>query len=183
MKAGKRGTHNSYDLTNCSEILKNRHLLFDTDAIISIVSFNSTAAMDELAQAHVANCIINPVKVELIRNSRGKEGSKRAAFLSAYSFINLMPMMNIKSVEDHVGRIQQWMFRNDCDPSVTDLYLAAVLASYRNESLFLLTANLKDFPLPLFTRRSRIILESKKNLKVLSVLSFNHEALENILGP
>jgi hypothetical protein len=156
--------------------LKDRYVLFDNDAIVSILSFEAQELMEEFSTLQVTNCYIQPVYIELMRHGNEKERFKRQEFLDKYPF-TLLPIHET-AVSNSLYSIQPYLHSLNIHPSVTDLYLGARLGAFEHSGkIFVLTSNLCDFPSPLFKRESAIILQNNKSVKVLSILSFNHEVL------
>jgi len=44
-----------------NEAIKDKHLIFDTDAIISILAFKAEAIFDDFKKLKTKNCLIDPV--------------------------------------------------------------------------------------------------------------------------
>lgn len=64
-------------------------------------------------------------------------------------------------------------------PSATDFYMGGALAHYAHSNACLLTSNIKDFPLPLFTREAFIPLINQTDFKALCVLGLDKTQLVN----
>jgi len=153
-------------------IVKDKHLLFDTDAVISILSFDAVALLNDLKKQGCTFTYIHPVYLELMRTNSPKEKLQRTRLLNDYGF-SMLPL-TVNEV-DKAKQVQDSMPVNVA-PSPTDLYLAGTLARFSShEGMLLLTSNLSDFPHPLFTRKIYLQLQNTRNVKVVSFLKFEPE--------
>jgi hypothetical protein len=157
-------------LPNWKKFLKNKYLIFDTDAIVSISKYNASNLLDELIKLNADLNFIDPVHKELFATDNKKDVSERVEVMQKMKELPLTPT-EIR----HANTIQKELTIHDCHPSPTDLYLAGFLMKYNNNKTFLITSNLKDFPFPIFKRNSSIILQSNNSTKTLSVLSLNQK--------
>lgn len=161
-----------------SETVKNKYILFDTDAIISILEYNSVILCDEFNKLGVTFCLIHPVYVELLKTENAVKRIDRQTFLNDYKFIYLP--LTIKEM-DIAKDIQQYLLTSKSfTASPTDVYLGGRLGTLSNNSIYLFTANLTDFPYPLFIRKAGIVLQSNKSCKILHLLQLDKSELEKI---
>ncbi|PJE58202.1 MAG: hypothetical protein COU81_02010, partial [Candidatus Portnoybacteria bacterium CG10_big_fil_rev_8_21_14_0_10_36_7] len=144
--------------------MKDKFLLFDTDAIISIISYKAEKIFDELKSLNVTNCYIHPVYAELLRTQSNAERIKRQSVISKFLFQKL-PL--VKKDFDNASLIQIWLFNKQRYPSPTDLYMAGKLESYPHNDILLLTSNLNDFLHPLFKRTASIVLQNTVQTKII----------------
>lgn len=156
-----------------NKLPKFSHILFDADAIITLMSFGAEGLIEELIREKFVLCFIEPVRTQLVATERGNQRADRLELLSECEFYRL-PITEVMFQESRL--VQQYLSRHNCFPDPTDLYLAGTLAI--NTNLFLATSNLKDFPTPLFIRKAFILLQGKKNTKVISLLEINKAILK-----
>lgn len=159
------------NLPNWKDILPYKHLLFDTDAIISIIEFKAESLCKELKKQNVEFCIIHPVYIEIIRTENTAKRIERQEFINTQHFTTL-PLTKAE-MEKGIEILTYLLANKTYTASPTDLYLGGRLATYSGKNIFLLTSNLRDFPHPLYTRETGIILQSQNGMKILSVLSLN----------
>lgn len=156
-------------------LIKDKHILFDTDAIVSIMKFEAEDILDDFKSQKAVCCYIDPVYIELMNTNSVQLRIKRQELLHTHSF-NALPirLINFDAVQD----IQGWLSTFNIFPAPTDLYLAGILDHFVNSgSVILLTSNLSDFPYPLFKRKGYITLQANKNSKILSLLNFDKSLL------
>ncbi len=157
------------------KIVVGKHLLFDSDAIISIMAFKARTLMNELKSLGVTFTFNSPIILELMNTNSEKERIVRAELLAEYDFLELpLTSIEIKNAE----RIQRSLPTNvKGRPSVIDLYIAGTLAHYATGKMLLLTSNTKDFPMPVFTREGFIQLFNQTDVKSISLIGFNKPEL------
>jgi len=154
-------------------VAADKWIIFDTDAVISILEFGQLYILDELKELHAEFVYINPVLLELMNTNDAKRKLQRSKVLVDYDFIELpLHQEEIKLA----GRIQKSLPLR-CQPSPTDLYLGGTLARHHEENRLLLTANIKDFPLPIYTRKGHLLLQNDHSLKTLSLLCTDNTQL------
>jgi predicted nucleic acid-binding protein len=145
---------------------RNKWIIFDTDAIVSILSFGQTYIFDEFKEAGAEFLYMHPVLLELMNTDSEKKKLLRAKLLADYGFLE--HPLTVKELK-HAAQIQESLPLK-ATPSPTDLYLGGKLAEHHNEDRLLLTANIKDFPAPLYTRKGYVLLQSESNVKLLTLL-------------
>ena len=165
------------ELPKWKDVVRRKHILFDTDAIVSILSFKAEDVFVDLKNVEVVNCFIHPVYVELFSTKRSIERASRLLILNNYKF-RYLPLT--KREFDNARRIQLWLTSRERFPAPTDLYLGGTLASFKPKSIFLLTGNISDFQHPLFKREAGIVLQSNKQSRILSFLSIDHSELGKV---
>ena len=153
-------------------LVPDKWVIFDADAIISILAFEQQFILDELKELGAKFVHNNPVMLELMNTDNPKEKLRRSKVIVDYDFVEL-PLHNEEIAL--ASKIQESLPLK-CQPSPTDLYLGGSLAKHRRNSL-LLTANIKDFPAPLYIRKGHILLQNDHRLKVLSLLSTDNTKL------
>ena len=52
------------------EILKDKHLLFDTSSVVQILKYDALRLLEDLGKLDVIPCIIDPMITELLRVDR-----------------------------------------------------------------------------------------------------------------
>lgn len=160
------------------QVLKGKHLLFDTDALISILAFKAESIFEDFKALDTKNCLIHPVYVELRRCDKEAEIFKRLQIIKEEHF-SILPL-----TKEEIGQtnlIQDWLSSRSKKPSVTDLYLGGFMARYSHSSqknIILLSGNISDFIFPLFKREASIILQNDRQSKLLHCLSLNSDILE-----
>jgi len=162
------------DSPDWKNVCKLKHVLFDTDAIISIIEFGAQSLFDEFKNIKATNCYIHPTYTELLATDNSTKRVLRQNLILKKDF-NMLPLT--KNEFDNASNAQTWLALKKCYPSPTDLYLAGRLASFQHDKILLLTGNISDFPYPLFERKAIIILQNEKQMKILSFLNINHEEL------
>lgn len=160
--------------TPWEDIIPNKHILFDTNAVINIMFYESENILKVFDDKKAICCFIDPIGIELFNTDNPKIRIQRQEFLARNSFHKLpLDYVGLKKSSD----IQAWLATQKIFPSVSDLYLGGVLGRFNQNSILLLTANIRDFPYPLFKREGYIILQNNKSCIILCLLSFNHEEL------
>lgn len=162
----------NYLLTN-AEALTDKHILFDSDAIISLENYSVFDFYDELTSIGATFCIIHDVLIELMNTNNSKLRAKRGSMLGERSFFELHRRVDTVAL---ARSIQEKLSSIDVYPSPTDLYIAGTAASYKD--LLILTANIKDFPDPLFKRISYVIFNNDKSNKLLTFLSVDRKQIK-----
>ena len=158
--------------------VKNKHILFDADAVISILEYGAVELCEVFTKLNVTFCIIHPVYVELLKTDNPNKRLDRQDFLNQFKF-QFLPL-TAKEM-DKAKDIQAYLlFSKSYTASPTDLYLGGRLSTLDSKNIYLFTSNLSDFPMPLYKRDAGIILQSAKSSKILHLLSMNHEELETI---
>lgn len=154
-------------------VVPDKWLIFDSDAIISILAFGQIHIFDELKELGVSFVYIHPCLLELMNTNQSEEKLRRTKLLVDYDFLELPLTQNEVKLASRIQR----SLPLKCQPSPTDLYLGGFLARHNGGDRLLLTANIKDFPLPIYTRKGHILLQSDTNLKTLSILCTDNSML------
>ncbi len=157
------------------DVVKDKHILFDSDAIISIIAFKAQDLFDELKKLNVTFTYINPVLLELRETGSEKERLERNTVLSKYGFAELAITNNESSKAELIQKSKPIGVKGN--PSATDYYLGGTLARYAQSNTYLLTGNAKDFPMPLFTREAFIPLVNQTDVKALCVIGLDESKL------
>jgi len=151
------------------QVVRAKWLIFDTDAIISIIEFKAEDLFNSLKRLGCTFVYIHPVLLELMNTDTVQKRLQRGALLSEHEFTQL----NITQTERNLSnRIQKSLpLGVKSKPSSTDFYLGGTLAKYgQSQNAVLLTSNTKDFPMPIFPRLSFINLQNTTEVKAISVL-------------
>jgi hypothetical protein len=140
------------------KIVKNKWLIFDAGAIISIIEFGAEDLSDTFLKLKAKLTYIHPVLLELMNTDSTKSKIKRNEILDSYDF----EMLALREIETKLAaQIQNSLPINiKSKPSSTDFYLGGTLARYANSNAYLMTSNTKDFPKPIYTREGFIILHN-----------------------
>jgi len=153
--------------------LNEKDLLFDANAIIKIVDFEANYIIEKLMKEKVALLHTHQVFLELMATDNVSLRTKRQLFLDQYGFGEI-PHIETKARAKAV-KLQEELHKLDCHPSPTDLYLGACLDTQVTGSTktFLVTANIKDFPAPIFKKMGFLVLNSDKNVQAFTVVYFS----------
>ena len=163
------------DFPDWRDLLAGKHLLFDTDAIVSLIAFKAASVLDTLRSLDCSFHYINPVLLELMSTNSSSERLSRLALLARHNFTELpLTATELKNAR----RIQDSMpIGIKGSPSAADFYIGGAMLHYSHGNTFLLTSNIKDFPMPLFPRESFIPLINQTDFKAISVLSIDDTKL------
>lgn len=157
------------------EILKNKHIIVDTDFFIDVLKYGAEAVFDRFEELGIKLCTIHLVKTELLRTQKPKDRVAIQKLLSERDVFE-MPLIGEEFFQN-VEKVQEKLATYDTYPSPTDLYLGAVISIYDSANTLLLTANIKDFPRPLFHRETYLMLQSDKKIKPFAFFSLNKDEL------
>jgi len=154
-------------------IVPSKWIIFDADAVISILSFGQEHVFDDLKALGALFVYIHPVLLELMNTNSPAEKLRRSKLLVDYDFTELPLHADELKLASNI----QKSLPLKSTPSPTDLYLGGALAKHHEENRLLLTANIKDFPLPIYTRKGYILLQSETNIKLLTLLCVDKQHL------
>ena len=146
-------------------ILKDKYVLLDANSIIYIDEAKAYDFLDFMETTlGVTLCYITPVYLELHNTNNKADLISRKQILTRFELLVITP-------EDHnkTANLQNELAIYDCRPQIVDLYLGAVLKRLQ-PNLYLLTSNVKDFPEPIYTRESGIIIQRQTTSRVLSIV-------------
>ncbi len=163
------------DISAWKAIVKDKWLLFDTCAINIIVDHKAYSIFETLKLLNVKNKYIHPISMELKNTNDPKLAAIRASVLDANDFESTV--FDIQTFE-LADKIQFYLSNQGCRPSPIDLYLGATMAKYKQDSILVLTNNLKDFPKPLYERLGYIVVEGEKQSRLLAIVSLNKSELD-----
>ena len=155
------------------ELVPEKWILFDANAIISILKYEQKHIFNELKELGAEFVYINPVLLELMNTTNSAEKLERSKLLVDYDFKELP--LNREEVQ-LASRIQKSL-PLQCQPSPADLYLGGTLAKHYRENRLLLTANIKDFPLPIYTRKGYVLLQKENGVRILTFLCTDNSEL------
>lgn len=163
------------DYPRWQDVVKDKHLIVDSDVFISLFSFRAEDVFDELKRLGVTLAYIHPVYLELMNTDTAQEKLRRNALLSDYEFIELP--LTVEEIKN-AGLIQKSLpIGLKGRPSPTDYYLGVFLARYNNGSTYLLTSNVKDFPQPIFTRETFVPITNQTDFKAIWVVGIDSTKL------
>lgn len=154
-------------------IVKDKWVIFDTDAIISITAFKQTDVLEDLQKVAAGFALIHPVQLELLNTNSSTERLSRNKLLADFDFIEL-PLQNRHF--EAATQIQASMPLSS-RASPADLYLGSVLIDHHDDRL-ILTANIKDFPMPIYPRVGHILLQDDHKVKLLTLLSMDKSQVQ-----
>lgn len=151
------------------EVVRGKWLIFDADAIISLIEFKATDLFAILTELDCKFVYIHPVFLELMNTDTPQKKLQRSVLLAENGFTQTPITRNEMDLSD---RIQKSLpLRIKSKPSATDFYLAGSLAKYAaSQNAVLLTSNTKDFPMPIFPRLGFINLQNDTDVKAVSIL-------------
>lgn len=157
-------------------VVKNKWLIFDADAVISIIEFKAENIFSLLKKLGSKFVYIHPVLLELMNTDRSTKKLQRSTLLAENEFLELPLRDEEMSLANRIQKSLPLGVKSK--PSPTDFYLGATLAKYsKNERAFLLTSNVKDFPAPIFNRRAFLSLQNSTDVKTISILSIDMSKL------
>lgn len=166
-------TNNLPDLEGA---VKGKHILLDSDAIISCLDYKARDLFSDLVTYDASLVIIQPVLIELLNTNRNNERLERLQLIEDYK---MKDKITLRQATQHANRIQEYLQKVRRYPSPTDIYLGATLASFNHNGILLCTSNISDFPQPLFKRRSGVVLENETSSKNVWFLSLEHSELNS----
>lgn len=114
-------------LPELKNIVSDKHILLDTDVIISVLAYDSDQIFDDLLAYNVTLCIIHPVLIELMNTSNKKDRRNRIILLDKLSLPRLSISKRILSISQD---IQLYLQEINIYPSPTDMYLGSTLATF-----------------------------------------------------
>jgi len=154
--------------------VKDKWIIFDTNSIISIVKLEQRQVLDDLKSQAAGFAVIHPVQIELQNTNNPRERVAMRNLLAHYDFIELP----LKSAHFKVADKIQELLPLSANASPADLYLGAVLSDHHDDRL-VLTANIKDFPTPLYPRVGHVLLQSNSSVMTLTLVSIDKTLLSN----
>ena len=158
------------DRPDWREFIKGKWLLWDTNAISDVVSYDGTEIFEILRGLNVVNVYIHPVQLESLATNNQKDRLARSNILiSEFTEIPLIGKIVIKAKEI------QTALSGDVQPSIADLYLAGTLGAHAGGQIVLLTRNVKDFPDPYFKRNCYLQFEGPRNTISTALITINNE--------
>ena len=163
------------NIKNWQSIVQNKWILFDSDAIIALTKNNTLGVFDDFQELGVICCTIHPVYVELLATKFSNERTIRQAIIDSNNF-NILPLRAYQLEKSR--NIQIYLERYECFPSPTDLYLAGMLATFKNNNkILLLTGDLSHFHSSIFNREAYLVLQNEKQCRVLCFLSLDNDSI------
>lgn len=162
----------SSEIQPWKSVVEGKWVIFDTDAIASIMVFDRLDLMDELKGVASGFAVIHPVQLELFRTNSSKERIARMKLLNDYDFVEIP----LNSRELRAAMDIQKSLPVTSQPSAVDLYLGATLINHHNDRL-VLTANIKDFPMPMYPRVGHMLLQDDRKTKLFTFLSLDREQI------
>lgn len=157
------------DLHSWRNVLKNKWLILDTNAIINLIRYDSNNDFIKKSKTfNITLLTLQPVVLELYRTNSPSDRIKRNKFLNHIQVLDITIDLKNKSEE-----IQKKMWLENYFPEPTDLYLASAIHKFSNGKTLLGTSNLDDFREPLFKRNGFITLSDNRSTCTISLLSFN----------
>ena len=164
---------------NWKLLLKDKCVLFDTNAIIAASDCKAGGLIEELATAGSYPAYSHPVYIELLRTEKQVVQAERINFLVTNNFI---PFPLSQEEIKIATKLQALLYKLGCRPSPADIYLGAALARHRGDLLYLLTANTKDFPHPVYNREGYIVLQDANHTQVFTLTKLSAETQNSLLS-
>ncbi|HEY5442023.1 MAG TPA: hypothetical protein VIJ68_00620 [Candidatus Saccharimonadales bacterium] len=150
-------------------MVRDKWLIFDADAIITIIEFRAQDLFVALKELNCNFTYIHPVLLELMNTDTAQKRLQRGTLLSEHEFTQLTITQAERDLSDRIQKSLPLGVKSK--PSATDFYLAGTLAKYgQSQNAVLLTSNTKDFPLPIFPRLGFINLQNTTDVKAVSIL-------------
>lgn len=165
------------DHISWKSVVQGKGVLFDAVAIINILKFKQEYVLSELKSKNCEFFYISPVLLELLNSKDRNEKLARMDLLLRHEFIE----HNLTNNEIKLARTIRESVPLDCQPSPTDLYLGGTVGRYsQSNNMLLLTANLKDFPLPVYKREGYMLLQNDRHISTLTFLSLDLGQLSDL---
>lgn len=111
-----------YDTPDWKEVVKDKWLIFDADAIISFIEFNAFTLFKILKYLNCKFVYIHPVLLELMNTDTSQKRLQRAALLIEQEFTQFPINSNETSLSDRIQKSLPLKIKSK--PSATDFYLA-----------------------------------------------------------
>lgn len=157
------------DTPDWQKVVKDKWLIFDADAIISIIEFKAEILLETFKKLGCTFVYIHPVLLELMNTDTATKRLQRSALLTKWNFTQLGIHQPEQDLSDRIQKSLPIKIKSR--PSATDFYLGGTLARYaQSHKALLLTSNTKDFPMPIFTREGFINLQNDTDVKAISLL-------------
>src|SRR5258708_14915022 len=151
------------------EVVRAKWLIFDADAIISIIEFKAQDLFTSLKKLGCTFVYIHPVLLELMNTDTAQKRLQRGALLNEHEFTQLNITQTERDLSDRIQKSLPLGVKSK--PSATDFYLAGTLTKYgQSQNAILLTSNTKDFPMPIFPRLGFVNLQNTTDVKAVSIL-------------
>lgn len=174
------------------KIIRDKHLLFDSDVLIDLNKYElGEDLLKLLEKKSIVPCITPLVKMEVFNNNQGSfdhdgqpvPNSKgdRHSLEKMQDLVSEFQILEIRKEDpDYWFKTQRLSRGLQKMPGIVDLHLASTLTCLPN--MFLITGNLKDFSSELFERVGGMELYSSEYRKVMSILSptMDRETLKEI---
>lgn len=143
------------EISPWQDVVKGKWIIFDTDAIISITAFKQISILEDLQKVAAGFAIIHPVQLELLNTNSGPERLARNKLISDFNFVEIP----LKAQHFAAASTIQTNMPVTSQASPADLYLGSVLSTHHDDRL-ILTANIKDFPMPIYPRVGHVLLQN-----------------------
>jgi len=163
------------------KLLKNKHLLLDTNVLIYSLKFIAEGCFNEffnnLSKFNVKSVIDEYVRFEFLRSSRTKANLEtKKNFLNSLLGGKTWQLPVTKEILDNANELALIYSNKNPDlskrTSITDCMIAAQLMKYKNE-IFLATTDNNDYPLFIFDRIEIITIDTMKDIINIGIYQFN----------
>lgn len=171
---------------NFFEILREKHLLLDTNVFID--SFNFERPLDyikffnDLKVNDTTLVTIDGVELEFLKGSKNEDVYNRKSEHLDDIIDAVLP-----THKDDNEKIKELIKLSGSDGGgiqIVDYYLGANLLRYKR-NLFLMTRNIKDFPQNIFFLESTVCFSASKTIFTYGIYTYDHahETKENLVRP
>lgn len=172
------------------EKIRNKHLLIDTNAIISLIRFSDFYIdfFNQLEKYNVKSIIDYAIKFEFLRGSQTKRDYEtKEKYLDILLGENRSELICTNEIFENAREIANIYARKDSklnkQISPTDCLVAAQMKKFNEtiaDRLFLATVDNHDFPLFVFDRISIFTIDTEKDIINMGIYGFNKRKYENL---
>jgi predicted nucleic acid-binding protein len=149
--------------------VRNKGLLLDSDFLITINKCGAEPLIDELVRNRTQLYVTHPVILEILNTNNSIERASLAQLITirvAAGQIVKHPLT--QNDFDFAEKIQASI--PNAQPSVADFYCGCLLTK---TDMYLITANIKDFPFPLFKREGYLTVQTNTSSKLFALIAID----------
>lgn len=180
MKNQVQFLHSNYQ--GCLDILKNQHLLIDTNFLIDAINYpkafnNVILELQSIDSAFVSN---KAVQYEFVKGSRSLEEYKK--FTEFYDNIIQFSLKIDLNIEENVFNLSKILLKRARYLSYVDITLLSTLMKYCESGLYLLSKDRSDIVTSLFSVKVNLIIDTGDNNCFYSIYSFDKKQYSSKLN-
>lgn len=164
------------DGNSWKDLIKSKKVIFDSDALITILDKQANDLIKIFEELKVLKCIIEPVKIELNATNNKLMQVERQDFILKNRFSSLPFPQKQAEFFKFINSVQLFLSDKKHSISVVDLFLIGYLHTYSDSVL--LTGNIQDFKFSIFKRIGIIVVQNNDGAKVLYLLTLNKAQLD-----